>query len=50
MKNSEITPPCYKCELRTESCHANCEKYIAYKQERAVEKEKQADTRKKNFD
>ena len=26
--------PCYKCEERTSICHAHCERYIAYYNER----------------
>ena len=29
----KIKPPCYKCEDRTQNCHAACERYKAYKEQ-----------------
>lgn len=29
---ARITPPCYKCDMRTSECHGTCEGYKAYKQ------------------
>lgn len=26
-----MNPPCYRCEARTPGCHAECEKYRAWK-------------------
>lgn len=26
--------PCYKCEERTETCHSECERYLAWAEER----------------
>lgn len=35
-----MSNPCYKCEDRNESCHAVCDRYIAWKSEQTSIREK----------
>ena len=43
-----MTCPCRECEERTETCHAECEKYLAFRAEceqRRKERDKNANVR-----
>ena len=45
-----ITPPCYKCDMRTPECHGTCEGYKEYKQKVKSINDVRRETHKKSED
>ena len=43
----QVTAPCFNCDARVVGCHGVCEKYKTYKKERAVDKQKISDCRRR---